>query len=47
MALLRLGLEGRAILENVDSERRGKFDVLWSLNNLRKLQREWNRFFFD
>lgn len=39
MATLRLGLEDRAILENVDSERRGKLDVLWSVNNLRKLKK--------
>lgn len=40
MATLRLGLEDRAILENVDNERRGKLDVLWSVNNLRKLKEE-------
>lgn len=39
MAGLRLGLADRAILESVDSERRGKLEVFGSLNNLRKLSR--------
>lgn len=37
MAGLRLGLADKAILESVDSERRGKLEVLGSVNNLRKL----------
>lgn len=45
MATLRLGLEDKAILENVDSERRGKLDVLWSVNNLRKLKENQQRLF--
>lgn len=44
MAGLRLGLADRAILESVDSERRGKLEVLGSVNNLRKLSKgKWRQ----
>lgn len=44
MAGLRLGLADKAILESVDSERRGKLEVLGSANNLRKLSFERENF---
>lgn len=42
LVMLRLGLEGKAILEKVDSLPLGKLDLLWSANNLRKLQKKHN-----